>query len=109
MAQIAPVSVAASTRRVQPSFRMAHVRPSARMRRPSASALNTSMVLPDNEPIRSPGSRLVVEMRFSQHGTTAVTFTGIPAAAMARTAAATAAPPAISPLMPAMEPLDFRL
>jgi len=57
----------------------------------------------------SPGSMLASEMRFSQIGTTAVTLTAAPFAASARTAAAAAAPPAISPLIPAMDAAGFRL
>ena len=56
----------------------------------------------------SPGSMLALEMRFSQIGTTAVTLTAAPFAASARTAAAAAAPPAISPLIPAMDEAAFR-
>ena len=103
MAQMAPVRVATSTRRVQPSSRMAQVRASARISRPSASVLRTSMVWPESEVIRSPGRVLSREIRFSQAGITAVTFTFAPTAARARTAAATAAPPAMSPFMVSMD------
>lgn len=88
--------------------RMAQVRPSARIRRPSASALRISTVWPEKRVIRSPGSMLVGEMRFSQVGITAVTLTRTPCRARACRAAAAAAPPAMSPLMPAMEEADFR-
>ena len=61
------------------------------------------MVWPESEVIRSPGRVLSREIRFSQAGITAVTFTFAPTAARARTAAATAAPPAMSPFMVSMD------
>ena len=97
-----------STRCVQPSFSAAHARASARISRPSASAFRISIVWPEKLVMTSPGSMLASEMRFSQIGTTAVTLTAAPFAASARTAAA-AAPPAISPLIPAMDAAGFRL
>ena len=66
------------------------------------------MVRPEREPMTSPGRALDREMRFSQAGITAVTFTAAPDAARARTAMETAAAPAISPLMPSIESLAFR-
>ena len=74
----------------------------------SASALRISTVWPEKRVIRSPGSMLVGEMRFSQVGITAVTLTRTPCRARACRAAAAAAPPAMSPLMPAIEEADFR-
>ena len=56
----------------------------------------------------SPGTMLESEIRFSQTGTTTVTLTGTPFAASARSAAAAAAPPAISPLIPAIDEAGFR-
>ena len=108
MAQMAPVRVAASTRRVHFSSRAAQVRPSARIRRPSASVLRISMVWPERERITSPGTALSREIRFSQVGITATAFTLVPAAARARRAQAAAAAPAMSPLMPSMESRALR-
>ena len=65
------------------------------------------MVLPKKLVITSPGTMLESEIRFSHAGTTAVTLTAAPFAANARTAAATAAPPAISPLIPAIDAADL--
>ena len=108
IAQIAPVSVAISTRCVQPSRSAAHARPSARISRPSASEFRISIVLPEKLVMTSPGTMLESEIRFSQTGTTTVTLTGTPFAASARSAAAAAAPPAISPLIPAIDEAGFR-
>ena len=108
MAAMAPVRVAMSTRRVHFSSRTAQVRLSARISRPSASVLRISMVRPEKERMRSPGTALSGEIRFSQQGTTAVTFTRAPTAASARRAAPAAAPPAMSPLMPPMAEAPLR-
>ena len=91
----APVSVATSTRWVAPSCRAYH-RPSPRIRRPSASVLITSTVLPDALVSTSPGRIALPPGMFSAVGTMPMTRIGAFSSAIARIAQATAAPPAMS-------------
>ncbi len=100
IAQIAPVSVAISTRCVQPSRFCGPRKAVGKDQPPLRIEFRISIVLPEKLVMTSPGTMLESEIRFSQTGTTTVTLTGTPFAASARSAAAAAAPPAISPLIP---------
>ena len=101
---MAPVSVARSTRRVAPS-RTAYTSPSARISRPSASVLMTSMVVPFMAVRTSPGLTAWPLGMFSVDGTTASTSTGRPRAATRPAPSITAAPPHMSIFMSSM-PLE---
>src|SRR3989304_743014 len=72
---------------------------SARGRRPSASVLITSIVLPFIAVTTSPGLVAEPEGMFSVVGTRAVTLTGAFSLASAHIAEMTAAPPDISPFI----------
>ena len=97
----APVSVATSTRCVAPRC-LAYHRPSPRISRPSASVLLISTVRPDAPRITSPGLSALPPGMFSVAGTTATTRRGTPSRAIARTAATTAAAPAMSSFIRSM-------
>ena len=79
-----------------------HARASARIRRPSASVLITSIVLPSRLSMTSPGLLARPFMRFSDDGTTPSTLTGRSAFAIAIIAPTTAAPPDMSYFMSSM-------
>ena len=99
--EIAPVSVATSMMAVGDCSR-AKVMPSARMRRPSASVLITSIVLPLIARRTSPGFVALPPGMFSVAGTIAVTSMAGFSRAMAPMVATTAAPPDISPFISSM-------
>ena len=85
-----------STTRSAPISRTHQVRASARIRRPSASVLLTSTVLPFSWVMMSPGRVAVPEGMFSVEGMTATTSSPSPSSAIAATASRTAAPPDMS-------------
>jgi hypothetical protein len=102
----APVSVAMSTRCVAPRA-LANQSASPRIRRPSASVLRTSTVLPLALRSTSPGRSAPPPGMFSAAGTTPMTRSGIPSSAIARMAAITAAPPAMSSFIRSMPSADL--
>jgi hypothetical protein len=117
-AALSPVSVAMSTTAPTlapspspPALSWANQMASARMRRPSASVLLTSTVLPDAVARMSPGSREAGPMRFSQQA--AIRWTVGPpagrAAARASAAPRTAPAPAMSNFIISIMPPTFRL
>jgi len=92
---MAPVRVATSTMCVAP-WRLAYSMASTRIKRPSASVLSTSMVLPLRLVTMSPGRWALPPTAFSTAGTYAVTGMVGFNDAIASIAPSTAAPPAIS-------------
>jgi hypothetical protein len=92
---IPPVSVAMSTSRSAPSP-IAWVMQSASTRRPSASVLLISIVVPSEAVTMSPGRMAWPEGMFSVAPTTPMTRTGRLSRAIAPTASMTAAPPDMS-------------
>ncbi len=95
---IAPVSVAKSTMCVAPFVR-AWCSASARISRPSASVLITSIVFPFAARSTSPGRYDVADCMFSAAAITAIVRTGRRSSATAAIPSSTAAPPAMSPFM----------
>ena len=97
----APVSVATSI--IASGFSaLAATRPSAMTRRPSASVLSTSTVLPPNMVMTSPGRVEPPPGMFSARHSHAVTLTGRPSSAMATMAWWIVAAPAMSLFMTCM-------
>ena len=97
-----PVSVATSMI-ASGSSTAAIASASARISRPSASVLVTSTVLPLYIVSTSPGRIAVPDSMFSAIGAYVVTATGSSSAAMAKVAAITAAAPAMSYFIVAIE------
>mmetsp|Transcript_3341 Transcript_3341/g.7809 ORF Transcript_3341/g.7809 Transcript_3341/m.7809 type:complete len:312 (+) Transcript_3341:238-1173(+) len=102
----APVSVATSTMDVQPTVCSAYTSASARVRRPSASVLLTSMVLPLDAVRMSPGRMPRLPIMFSQLAMMKCTSTpGGWVSAMVRAAPSTApAPPMSNFIISIMDP-----
>src|SRR5437763_278010 len=98
---IAPVSVARSSTCVAPS-RRAYQSASARTRRPSASVLMISIVLPFAARTMSPGRKASPPGMFSAAASTATARTGRPRAAIAPMPCSVPAPPAMSPFIASM-------
>ena len=75
---------------------------SARIRRPSASVFEISIVLPLKEVTMSPGLKAWPPGMFSQDGTTVRMRTGRPSSAIAAVAVSAAAPPPMSDFISSM-------
>ena len=90
-----PVSVATSTI-TSGFFSVASTSASPRTRRPSASVLRTSTVVPPYMVSTSPGRTAEPDTMFSAIGANVVTFSGSPRRAIASVAWTTAAAPAMS-------------
>ncbi len=104
----APVSVATSMMASGWSS-TARLSPSARTRRPSASVLSTSIVVPFLAVSTSPGRIARFPGRFSVSGAIAVTFAAAPSRAATLRAPRTIAAPVMSVFIVAIPSAVFRL
>ena len=104
--EIAPVRVATSTI-TSGCSRLAATRPSASTSRPSASVFSTSTVVPSSMRSTSPGRVARPEGMLSARHSHAVTRTGRPCVATARSTLSTVAAPHMSYFMPTIDPAGF--